>query len=77
MGKSCVRFKRLDDLALDVIADAIGKVSVDDYVGVYERSRAGTAKGAKTAKAAKIAKRAVKKPAAKKPAAKKKTKSRR
>src|SRR3954447_14113158 len=36
MGKSCIRFKKLDDLALDVIGEAIAKVSVDAYVAAYE-----------------------------------------
>ena len=49
MGKSCVRFKKLDDLALDVIADAIGKVPVDTYVAQYETLRASTAGGKKAA----------------------------
>ena len=40
MGKSCIRFRRLDDLALDVIAEAIARTSVDDFVASYERSRA-------------------------------------
>jgi hypothetical protein len=32
MGKSCVRFKRLDDLALDVIAEAIRRVPARTYI---------------------------------------------
>ena len=32
MGKSCVRFKKLDDLALDVIAEAIRRVPARRYV---------------------------------------------
>jgi hypothetical protein len=39
MGKSCVRFKRLDDVPLDVVGEAIGRVSVDDMIAAYERSR--------------------------------------
>ncbi len=39
MGKSCVRFKRLDDLPLDVIADTVASVGVDDYIAVYESAR--------------------------------------
>lgn len=39
MGKSCVRFKRLDQLLPDAIAGAIGAVSVDDYIALYEASR--------------------------------------
>jgi Domain of unknown function (DU1801) len=40
MGKSCVRFKRLDDVPLDVVAEAIARTSVDDFIASYERSRA-------------------------------------
>lgn len=32
MGRSCVRFRRVDDLALDVIGDAIASVGVDEFV---------------------------------------------
>jgi hypothetical protein len=39
MGKSCVRFKRLDDVPLDVVAQAVARVSVDDYIRAYEASR--------------------------------------
>lgn len=47
-GKSCVRFRRLDDLPLDVIGDAIESVPVDRFIETYERGRAaarGRAKG--------------------------------
>jgi hypothetical protein len=40
MGKSCLRFRRLDDLALDLVGGVIARTSVDDLVAVYERSRA-------------------------------------
>jgi hypothetical protein len=40
MGKSCVRFKRLDDVALDVVGAAIARTSVDEFIEQYERSRA-------------------------------------
>ena len=46
MGQSCVRFKSLDALPLDVIGEAISKVSVEKYVEIYRR-----AKSAKPAKA--------------------------
>ena len=39
LGKSCLRFKRLDDLALDVVGEAVARTSVDDFVAAYERSR--------------------------------------
>ncbi|QDT55259.1 hypothetical protein Pan44_33020 [Caulifigura coniformis] len=36
MGKSCIRFRKADDLALDVIADAIRKTPVASYIAQYE-----------------------------------------
>ena len=40
MGKSCVRFKKLDDLPLDVVADAIAACSVTQYLTSYEQAMA-------------------------------------
>ena len=40
MGKSCVRFKKLDDLALDLVGEVVARTSVDDLIAAYERSRA-------------------------------------
>ncbi len=39
MGKSCVRFKRLEDVPLDVIGEVIGRLSVDDMINRYESAR--------------------------------------
>jgi Domain of unknown function (DU1801) len=39
MGKSCLRFKRLEDLPLDLVGEVIGRTSVDDFIAIYERSR--------------------------------------
>ena len=39
MGKSCVRFKRVDDLPLDLIAETIASTSVDEYIRSYEAAR--------------------------------------
>ena len=36
MGKSCIRFKKLDDLAVDVIGKAIARVPAKKYVAYYE-----------------------------------------
>jgi hypothetical protein len=36
MGKSCIRFKRVEDLALDVIGEAIRRVGVREHVAMYE-----------------------------------------
>ena len=32
MGKSCIRFKKLEDLPLNVIGEAVARVSVADYI---------------------------------------------
>ena len=39
IGKSCIRFKEPDDLALEVISNAVASTSVDTYIGWYEKSR--------------------------------------
>jgi hypothetical protein len=39
MGKSCVRFKKLEDLPLDIIGQAIARVPADKYIKAYEESR--------------------------------------
>lgn len=44
MGKSCVRFRKLDDLPLDLIAEVIAGNSVSDFIAIYEAARAN-AKG--------------------------------
>ena len=36
MGKACVRFKKLEDLALDVIGQAVARVPAKKYVANYE-----------------------------------------
>lgn len=38
VGKSCVRFRSLDDLPLDVLGDAIAAVSVDEMIARTERA---------------------------------------
>jgi hypothetical protein len=39
LGKSCLRFKQLDDLALDVLGEAIALMPLDEFIALYERSR--------------------------------------
>jgi uncharacterized protein YdhG (YjbR/CyaY superfamily) len=36
MGKSCVRFKKMDDIPYDLIAELVTKVSVADWINWYE-----------------------------------------
>ena len=45
MGKSCVRFKRLDQVPLDVIGEVVRRVPPDVHIARYEAARARTAKG--------------------------------
>lgn len=40
MGKSCIRFRSLDDLPLDLIGRAVARVPVDELVRIYEKFRA-------------------------------------
>lgn len=44
MGKSCVRFKKLEDLPLEVIGKAIKRVPAKKYIERYEAVLAGTGK---------------------------------
>ncbi len=39
MGKSCLRFKKLEDLPIDLIGKAIERTKVDDFIELYEASR--------------------------------------
>jgi hypothetical protein len=41
MGKSCVRFRKLDDVPLDVVGEAIARTSVEEFIAAYEAARAG------------------------------------
>jgi hypothetical protein len=70
MGKSCIRFKHADDLALDVIGEAVRRLSVADHLAWYAAVDPRNFKKA-SAKAATTSKPAVKKTAAKKTSAKK------
>ncbi|HEU4338439.1 MAG TPA: DUF1801 domain-containing protein [Planctomycetota bacterium] len=40
MGKSCVRFKKVEDLALDVIGESIRRVPAKAYVEHYQKALA-------------------------------------
>jgi len=39
MGKSCIRFKRLDQFVPDAIGAALEACTVEGYIDLYERSR--------------------------------------
>jgi uncharacterized protein YdhG (YjbR/CyaY superfamily) len=40
MGKGCVRFKKLDDLALDVVGRTVARVPVKEHIANYQAARA-------------------------------------
>jgi hypothetical protein len=39
MGKSCLRFKKLDDLPFDVLAPVIASMTPDEFIAVYETAQ--------------------------------------
>ena len=41
MGKSCLRFRNLDDLPLDLVAEVVARTTIDEFVDIYHASRSG------------------------------------
>ncbi len=41
MGKSCVRFRKLDDLPLELVGEAVARTPVAEFVEIYKASRSG------------------------------------
>lgn len=70
MGKSCIRFKRVEDLALDIIAEAIRNMPSQKWIKFYEAVLSAPREKGPAKKAA--AKKATTKKAATKKAATKK-----
>jgi Domain of unknown function (DU1801) len=58
MGKSCVHFRSLDDLPLDLIGKVIARTSVDEFISVYEKARA-SARSARKSKPRRAKARAI------------------
>jgi len=50
IGKACVRFKKTEDLALDVIGEAIRRLPAKTYIARYEKIRAAMSPPTKSAK---------------------------
>ena len=44
MGKSCIRFKQAEDLAIDAITEAVAAVTPDDYVAMTNAAHEGRRK---------------------------------
>lgn len=38
MGKSCIRFKKTDDIPYDLIAELMQKFTVEDWIALYEKN---------------------------------------
>jgi len=38
MGKSCVRFKKLDDIPYKLIGELMTRITVDEWIGIYEKN---------------------------------------
>ncbi len=73
MGRCCIRFKKLEDLPLDVIGEAIRRMPAKKYVAWYQSALDTRAKDKAAGKAAGPAKKKAKKAGAPKKAAGKKT----
>jgi Domain of unknown function (DU1801) len=50
MGKCCVRFRKIDDLALDAVGKMIASTPPKRHIEIYEASRANTKSAKKPAK---------------------------
>ena len=37
MGKSCIRFKKIDDIPYQLIEQLLGKMSVEEWIEIYEK----------------------------------------
>lgn len=76
MGKCCIRFKRIEDVPLDVVGEAIRRVPLDGFIKFYEEAIRGQARKSSAAKPTATKKKvsAKKKPAAAKKTVKKVTK---
>ena len=38
MGKSCIRYKKPEDIPIDLIGELASKVTVDEWIGFYEKN---------------------------------------
>ncbi|HEB52752.1 MAG TPA: DUF1801 domain-containing protein [bacterium] len=61
MGRACVRFKKLEDVPLDVVAEAIRRMPAKRYIATYEAAFAGRGPARSVGKKKAAAKKAAKK----------------
>ena len=38
MGKSCIRYKKPEDIPIDLIGELAGKMSADEWIALYEKN---------------------------------------
>ena len=38
MGKSCIRFKKIDEIPYDLIGELVGKMTADQWIQIYEKA---------------------------------------
>lgn len=38
MGKSCIRFKKLDEIPFELIGELMTKVTVEQWIDIYEKN---------------------------------------
>lgn len=38
MGKSCIRFKKPEDIPYQLIGELVAKISVEDWIATYEQN---------------------------------------
>ena len=41
MGKSCIRFKKTDEIPFELIGELVSKISVEDWISIYEQNVKG------------------------------------
>jgi hypothetical protein len=49
MGKSCVRFRKLEDLPLDVVGETVARVPLERFVAHYQAARGSSRKARRAA----------------------------
>src|SRR5690606_33172780 len=64
MGKACIRFKKLEDVPLDVVGEAFRRMPAREYIAQYEANLARS-RSAKTARSAAAGVRPARAPAMK------------
>ncbi len=45
MGKSCLRYKKLEDIPYQLIGELVSKITADDWIEMYERNFKNKGKG--------------------------------